>query len=360
MLLHGLARASQGRKLVVLHYNHALRGKKSDLDETFVKKLALGLGLEFRADRADWKDEKPSQDSCRKKRHRFFESQLRHESDRLFLAHHMDDQAETVLLRIFRGTGVKGLAAMRERDGKFSRPLLSFRKNEILLWAKNAKVRWREDHSNKNTDYERNWLRLKVIKPLEKRRGKVSEKIAALAQDAQELCEERESFQPKGVTLRTGELFLAKDFSQASLLTSFFSLHRKHAEQLSKTIRKGQGKFSFRGKDILVGAGFLYCGSKIPAPEMRQQAGHYFFRSLLGEWDSREPFLIGGGEKGKKVYQQFGIPFFLRDQVPLLKHEGKLRIALDPRSGARALSYPALCWLLQHNARVAKRSGLKQ
>lgn len=349
MLLHGLTRVAAGRRLVVLHYNHALRGKKSDLDEKFVQKLCLGLGFEFRSARAEWKTEKPSQDSCRKKRYKFFESEMLMPSDRLFLAHHQDDQAETVLLRIFRGTGVKGLAAMRESDGRILRPLLSFRKKEVLSWAKEFKLRWRQDASNQKTDYERNWLRLKILKPLEKRRGKVVEKIAALALDAQAL-EEGKDFDPQGMELGTGKIYLAKDFKEISSLVSHFSLHRKHGEQVLKIVQKGNGKFSFQGRSILVSARFLYWGDEIPSPKKSQSQGQYFFHSLLGEWTSKEPFVEKVGEKGKKLYQENGIPLFLRDQIPLVRVNGKLHLASDARAVIKSTPSPALLWLLEQHA----------
>jgi len=353
VLLHGLAKVAAGRRLVVLHYNHALRGKQSDLDESFVQKLSLELGLEFRSEKAQWKKEKPSQDTCRKKRYTFFKKEMT-PKDRIFLAHHQDDQAETVLLRIFRGTGLKGLAAMREMDGPILRPLLNFRKKEILSWAKTAKIRWREDASNLKADYERNWLRLKIIKPLERRRGKVVEKIAALALEAQAAHQERVEFKPECMELDSGKLFLAGDFSKLGNLVSFFGLHRKHGEEILKILKKGQGEFSFQDRQILVSAGFLYWGKPIPSPQKIKKEKKYYFRSLLGEWESSDPFGEYSGEKAKKAYQKNGIPLFLRPQIPLVLVAGKLRIATDPRAQKKillkSLTTKALEWLLEHHA----------
>lgn len=101
--------------------------------------------------------------------------------DLLLLAHHADDQAETILYRMLRGTGPRGLVGMREcsKLGNISlmRPLLSFTKQEILQYAQAAKLQWLEDHSNANLAMDRNFLRQQVMPLLQTRWPRVTKNI---------------------------------------------------------------------------------------------------------------------------------------------------------------------------------------
>src|SRR5690606_16762424 len=121
--------------------------------------------------------EKPSQALCREKRQAFFDKYLG-ENDRLFLAHHLDDQAETLLLRLMRGSGIHGLKGMAAANGKKVRPLLKVSREEILAAARDWKLSWREDSSNRSLKYERNWVRHEVLPLLESRRPGVARRIA--------------------------------------------------------------------------------------------------------------------------------------------------------------------------------------
>lgn len=164
-----------GCTLSVAHVNHRLRGRSSDADERFVKGEAKKRGLEFRSGRVDVKrtaeQEKLSvQEAARRLRYGFFD-QVRMElgARHIATAHHADDNAETMLFHFVRGTGIKGLAGIPAVREAYIRPLLGVRRKEIAAYAKSRRIQYREDASNRSTDYTRNYIRRSVIPLLERR-----------------------------------------------------------------------------------------------------------------------------------------------------------------------------------------------
>ena len=165
-LLHRLV-SKLAIHLTVLHINHGLRGTESDEDELFVQQLAVSLGLEFIGSRAAPAAGNLEQEA-RRVRCQFFE-QCR-EQDRLnkiALGHTRSDQAETVLYRFLRGSGLGGLAGMRPitQDGLI-RPLITTSRAEVRAWAAASRISWREDSSNLSDGFVRNRLRNRVIPAL--------------------------------------------------------------------------------------------------------------------------------------------------------------------------------------------------
>ena len=112
-----------------------------------------------------------------------YEALLRGDFDVLVTAHHQDDQAETLLLQLFRGAGVKGLSAMPVIDNhrKIIRPLLDISRAELLLYAEKNKLNWIEDDSNQNKHYERNFLRLDIMPQLQVRYSGLTNNLARSA-----------------------------------------------------------------------------------------------------------------------------------------------------------------------------------
>jgi tRNA(Ile)-lysidine synthase len=112
------------------------------------------------------------EDAAREARYQVFAKYLS-AGDLLFTAHHADDQAETLLLRLLRGTGVKGLSGIAANrafgDAMIYRPLLSFTRDDLLVYAKEHKLDWIEDESNQSEKYDRNYLRLQVMPVLQQR-----------------------------------------------------------------------------------------------------------------------------------------------------------------------------------------------
>jgi tRNA(Ile)-lysidine synthase len=165
-LLHRLV-SSLAIHLMVLHVNHGLRGTESDGDEQFVRLLASSLGLQFASTHAFPGPGNLEQEARRVRREFFQKCREEHGLQKIALGHTRSDQAETVLYRFLRGSGIAGLAGMRPvtPDG-FVRPLLQSSREEVRSWAIAQNIPWRQDSSNANEGFVRNRLRNSVLPAL--------------------------------------------------------------------------------------------------------------------------------------------------------------------------------------------------
>ena len=186
-------RGKRGLVLSVAHFNHRLRGRASDADEKFVAKLAFSYDLPFHVDRADieakaLRERSNVEDAARRARYQFF-SKLVADQHATFVAtaHTADDQAETVLAHLLRGTGIAGLAGIHPVSGQVIRPLLGFRRSELRAYLKKLRQPWREDATNLDMHRTRARIRRQIIPLLEKRFHPLAvEHLAALASRARE------------------------------------------------------------------------------------------------------------------------------------------------------------------------------
>jgi len=169
VLLHVLLRLRSdfACELHVLHVNHHLRGPESDADETFVRELARELGLPVFVEHAA-APESDIEQQARNQRRAFFQRAItEHGFARIALGHTRSDQAETVLFRLLRGSGLAGLAGMRPVTADhLIRPLLKCSRDEVRSWASEEGIRWREDSSNLDPSFTRNRLRLETLPAL--------------------------------------------------------------------------------------------------------------------------------------------------------------------------------------------------
>jgi tRNA(Ile)-lysidine synthase len=151
------------------HCNFKLRIEESDQDEAFVEDLADKLSVPFYSQTFETKNYAKKhklsiQMAARELRYLWFEEIVKDfKYDYLLTAHHADDDLETFFINLSRGTGLKGLTGIPEINNNTVRPLLIFGREEILVYAKRNNLYWREDSSNKKTDYLRNKLRLEVL-----------------------------------------------------------------------------------------------------------------------------------------------------------------------------------------------------
>ncbi|HKM90702.1 MAG TPA: tRNA lysidine(34) synthetase TilS [Candidatus Acidoferrales bacterium] len=172
-LLHGL-QDELGIRLAVLHFQHGLRGEESAGDEAFTAELAGRLGLEFfreEADVASWAKSRRAnlEEAGRQLRSEFFERMVREARvTRVATAHTADDQAETVLAHLVRGTGLAGLAGIYPAAGRVVRPLLEVRRAELRAWLTAIGQAWREDSTNMDTARLRARLRRDLLPLLER------------------------------------------------------------------------------------------------------------------------------------------------------------------------------------------------
>ena len=216
-----------GIVLSVVHFNHKLRGAESDADQEFVAHLAHKHGLEFHAASGDVAQLAADEHSgleaaARDLRYRFFRQLLESDEgdevkpqsdgqqsaaeatllpnpslDKIATGHTLDDQAETVLMRLIRGTGMRGLGAIHPRilvehedgegHGEIIRPLLGIRRRELEKYLADLKQSWREDSTNFDAKFTRNRVR-KLILPLLEREFNptVVENFAELAEIARD------------------------------------------------------------------------------------------------------------------------------------------------------------------------------
>jgi len=183
-----------GVVLSVVHFNHKLRGKASEKDEAFVAGLAEKFGLTLHVGRGEVgkrakQEKKNLEDAARRARYAFFKRLTDGGLvDCVATAHTADDQAETVLAHILRGTGLAGLAGIHPvtADGIF-RPLLEVRRGELRKYLRAKKQRWREDATNKDTSRQRARMRKKLLPLLEKEfNPRAVEHLGTLAELARE------------------------------------------------------------------------------------------------------------------------------------------------------------------------------
>jgi tRNA(Ile)-lysidine synthase len=204
-------RSELGVALSVVHFNHQLRGVDSDADEKFVEHQAAEHGLEFFVGRGDAavraaEEHHGLEAAARELRYEFFgeliggdvsEASRHLQVDKVVTGHTLDDQAETVLMRVIRGTGLRGLGGIHPRivvehedddgHGEIVRPLLTTRRRELLQYLHDLKQPWREDASNDDAKFTRNRLRKMVLPLLEREfNPAVAEGLSELAEIARD------------------------------------------------------------------------------------------------------------------------------------------------------------------------------
>jgi tRNA(Ile)-lysidine synthase len=171
-------RGELGIVLGVIHFNHRLRGADSDQDEQFVAELSRQLGLESLSQSGDVgahaKEKHLSvETAARNLRYEYFHRLLRETHfNTIATAHTVDDQAETVLLKLVRGAGTRGVAGIYPKlavaEASIIRPLLNIRRKDIKIYLEDIQQRWREDKSNRDLRHARNRVRHGILPRMER------------------------------------------------------------------------------------------------------------------------------------------------------------------------------------------------
>lgn len=169
VLLHAAVQLIHFKKiknLTALHVNHGLQKQASDW-QIFCEKKSKNYKVSFLSVKLNLlAKNKTSEDDARKGRYDFFEKQMEMD-DVIALAHHQNDQVETLLFRLFRGTGLHGLSGIPKsrklKQGHLIRPLLEFTRQDLKQYAKQNKLEWIEDPSNLTNQYSRNFIRNDII-----------------------------------------------------------------------------------------------------------------------------------------------------------------------------------------------------
>ena len=217
-LLHSLQK-KHGFTLNATHVHHGL-SKNADKWVKFCEKLCrdLSIPLDVQYVKLPQKKSLGTEGEARQLR---YEKLLQSKSDLIVLAHHADDQAETFLLQLIRGAGVKGLSSMAHFDDarKLWRPLLNTSRSDIEKYAKQHKLKWIEDESNLNTDFDRNFIRSKVLPIL---KNKFNHIIKVISRSSAHLAEAQK---------------LLDDLAKLDLKNHLKSINYKHKLQV-KTLNK--------------------------------------------------------------------------------------------------------------------------
>ncbi|PWI29714.1 tRNA lysidine(34) synthetase TilS [Flavobacteriaceae bacterium LYZ1037] len=211
------------------HCNFNLRGNESDADEEFVLQLAEDLELEVFVENFDTetfaKDHKLStQMAARALRYHWFQELAEQlQFDYILTAHHADDNLETFLINLSRGTGLEGLTGIPEINGKVIRPLLNFSREELETYALENKIAWTEDSSNASTKYLRNKLRhdvIPVLKEINPHLLQNFQKTQTYLQDSRVIVEDRIEQVLEKVVVRMSENEIHFSISNIKTLTN--------------------------------------------------------------------------------------------------------------------------------------------
>jgi tRNA(Ile)-lysidine synthase len=305
-----------GVVVCVAHFNHKLRGKASEADEKFVARLAAQHGLEFFVQRenvaARAKRERANlEDAARRARYTFFEQLVKEgQVSRVAVAQTADDQAETVLAHIMRGTGLAGLAGIHPQVGSAFRPLLGIRRAALRAYLRDKRQAWREDASNRDETRTRARIRHKLMPFLEKEfQGVVVEHLCQLAELAREdnsFLDYAAQFRVKavakeigaGVSIPVGEFAggqegFQKRSGEESPETNTFALRKRMIREVVKRVKPRAGELGALHVDaVLHLAQSGHSGKILQLPggvEVRRERDSLVFCALASRKDEAEP-----------------------------------------------------------------------
>ena len=183
-----LLKEKMGITLKAAHFNHKLRGEESDADEEFVRRLCHQFDIELYVDSGEiTPGKKGLEAAARDARYAFFRTL----PGKIATAHTADDNAETVLMRLIRGTGLKGLGAISPVRGNLIRPMLTVTRQDVLAFLEEYHLPHREDSSNQGDDFLRNRIRHHLMPLLARENPQIGQNLSAMAlrlrQDEEEL-----------------------------------------------------------------------------------------------------------------------------------------------------------------------------
>jgi len=182
------------KKIIAIHINHNI-SKNSAKWESFCHKFCEDRNIKINSHQVNLeiKKDETLESVARLARYNIFKSYVKDNKSILITAHHQNDQAETVLLNLFRGSGIEGLTGMQvlasldnSINTKLLRPLLNITKKTVLEYAKNNNLNWVDDESNSRVDYSRNFLRHEIIPKLQEKWPAVISKIAHSAEHSED------------------------------------------------------------------------------------------------------------------------------------------------------------------------------
>lgn len=185
-LLDCLKKVAPDNRIIALHLNHNWRGAESDLEEIRCKEFCEKIGVEIYTEKLS-QNVPHTETAGREARYDFFEKCSKKFNSRIiFTAHNKNDNAETLLYRICKGTGISGLQGIAENRGIYYRPLIEVTREEIETYCKDNHLTPNNDSSNHDIKYKRNFIRTEILPKLEKINPKILDTIETLSTVAKE------------------------------------------------------------------------------------------------------------------------------------------------------------------------------
>ncbi|WP_165495751.1 tRNA lysidine(34) synthetase TilS [Marinobacter halodurans] len=354
-----------------LHVNHQLQPAARDMAE-YSRLACDALGVQLVQVRVDVSDGDSIENEARKARYRAFEQHLQPD-DCLLMAHHADDQAETVLFRLVRGSGVRGLAGMpQSRElgaGHLCRPLLGLERRDIEALAGSWGLQWFDDPTNAETGFDRNYLRHQVLAPLVHRWPGVLGSIGRAARQCDEASQltarlaalQRREIEDGQGRLSVSGLVALDDLPAQKNLLRWWLIDCGYEPPPAARLEQALTDLLYAGQDRepeLRGEGYhlrryrerLYClRDKFDEPVSPAT----WVTSERLSWAGGEVRAIGGGRcltltvtaraggerlrpvpggpsrPLKKWLQEQGVPPWERDRIPLIWQDGELMAVGD-------------------------------
>lgn len=315
-------RETMNLKLYAVHVNHMLRGEEAARDEEFVQSFCrqwnIPLHVEYRDIKKESREKKCSEEEAgRIARYECFEKYAgEYQCNKIAVAHHQNDAAETILFRMVRGTGAQGMAGILPVNGKIIRPFLCLSREEITDILKEIPQDYVNDSTNKSEDYSRNYIRHRILPEMESINKKATAHISELGIQMQELLEYiapkmKVLYEAVIVRKEEGELFLPEEafrdrtlFEKKEILRRMLfekAGHQKdislvHIEQLLFLMDNKEGKQQSCPYGVLakrVHGGLLLTGRAESAgtqcvPEVRQLAEPILLQESVLKGESKE------------------------------------------------------------------------
>lgn len=386
LLLLCQVRERMGIEVAAAHFDHQLRGEDSREDARFVRRLCETLGVQEEEGTLDVRElarkrKSGLEEAARTARYAFLQTQAQAmHADVIALAHHRDDQAETLLLHAVRGCDIRGLSGMRERSGLLIRPLLNVNKTQLEVFVAQCGQDYRVDQSNFCTDADRNKIRLQVMEPLRTINPGVTTALARLAHSAQrdeayfEMALDQADLKPF-VPMRYGgfcetapletlpDALLSRAIVRYAARAGQTSLSALDIDKIMEIIRSGKGKTQISTgmriiraktrlhfvKDAVFEAapesqtlctnGVTRCGEWqiVARPAQEGERGDGIYTQVLDarflegallrvcrEGDLFTPIGMTGAQKLKKAFADAGIEQQLRAFSPLIALENRV------------------------------------
>ncbi len=389
VLLHLSQKVIPSAQLRAIHINHGLN-PQADAWQEHCRQYCEQLNIDFECRKVKIGNSNNNLESqARQARYAVFEA-LVNEDDCIFMAHHQDDQMETVLYRLLRGSGPKGLTGIPVRRklacGTLMRPLLAYNKDELIEFAKQEGLSWIEDESNSDISFDRNFLRQSIIPGIKARwpsAGKSIQRSAELLSESEQLLQtlamlDAGDLLAEKKTILPLELMQGKDLPrQRNLLrywfqnlTEIYAIPMPGFEELRRIVEEvipatedSQPLISWKQggttvdlrrfanklyvlknfpaeidyKALVIKAGeTLELGSNLGSITLQEstsggirfQEGDKFEISFVSTQSETKPL----GRKTrtfKKIFQDYGVPPWLRSRIPLLFVNGELAAVAD-------------------------------